>query len=240
MFNPLKLKKMRSNIFLFFIAGLALMLPTLSYAQVQEYRKFRLGFKAGVAIVAPTDADFGSGFKNSSATTGIAAIYGDYRFNDRWAIGPEVGFTVIRHSDLTLSSSDYKGTRPKLHVAPLVKFYVPKAKGLHITLGPELGITARKLCYGRGVILASPFPTGQEPPGWEATPVEGNKLKYNPISFAINAGIGYRFKKGVTFNAEYSAGLTRITHKNDYTGYDTAKDGMFRFTIGVDLYRRRK
>lgn len=223
-----------------FILGFVAALPLMSEAQIQEYRKFRSGIKLGAAVVAPTDADFGSGFKNCSMTTGIVALYGDYRFNDLWAIGPEIGFTVIRHSDLTLSSSSYHGTRPKFYVAPLVKFYIPKAKGLHVTLGPELGITARKLSYGRMYVPTSPFPPGQEPPGWPYGPSPSHELKYNLFTFAINSGIGYRFKNGVAFNAEYSAGLTRITHKNEGTAYDTAKDGMFRFTIGIDLYRRRK
>ena len=211
-----------------------LILPTISYAQVQEYGRFVPGIKLGAVVTGATGTHY-SGFPKTHEASGVIAFYGDYRFDDMWAIAPEVGFTVIKDA---FGTRNYykKGTRPKLYIAPLVKFYIPKAKGLHVTLGPELGITARKYSYGIEPILIG-LPPGDEP---AESSVQGYPLKYNPLTFAINSGIGYRFKKGVAFNAEYSAGLTRIIHKNEGTDYNTAKDGMFRFTIGIDLYRRRK
>ena len=210
-----------------FLVGTMLMFPTLLYAQTQEYKKFRFGIKAGAAVAAPVNSGFGEDFEDNSTLTGIFALYGDYRFGDMWAIEPEIGFTVIKDSYYTRNYST-DGTRPKLYIAPSVKFYIPKAKGLHLTLGPELGITARRLSYGTHYPLIG------------AMNVQGDRLRYNPVALAVNAGIGYRFNKGVSLNAEYSAGLTRITHKNSATEYNTAKDGMLRFTIAIDLYRRSR
>ncbi|MDE6483450.1 MAG: hypothetical protein K2L01_06820 [Rikenellaceae bacterium] len=221
-----------------FILCLITVFPLISEAQVQEYGRFMPGIKLGAVVTGATGTHY-SGFPKTHEASGIIAFYGDYRFDDMWAIAPEAGFTVIKDAYGTRNYYN-TGTRPKLYIASLVKFYIPKAKGFHVTLGPELGITARKLSYGRMYFPTSPFPPGEEPPGWPYEPSPSHELKYNPLTFAINSGIGYRFKKGVAFNAEYSAGLTRIIHKNEGTDYNTVKDGMFRFTIAIDLYRRNK
>ncbi len=209
---------------LIFLVGLAIMSPTISEAQIQEYGRFMPGIKLGAVVTGTTGAHYDSGFSNTHAASGVVAFYGDYRFNDLWALVAEVGFTVIRESGHAKATFE-DGTRPKVYVTPVIaKFYIPKAKGLHLTLAPELGITARKLHYPATLWVGGIPPT----------------YKYNPVTFAINSGIGYRFNKGVAFHAEYSAGFTRVIQKNEYSENDTAKDGMFRFTIAIDLYRRRK
>lgn len=206
------------------LVGLSMLLPAISQAQVQEYKKFMPGIKFGAVVTGATGNHYNSGFSNTHAASGAVAFYGDYRFNDLWALGSEIGFTVIREDEYAKGAYD-GGTRPKIYLTPVIaKFYIPKAKGLHLTLAPELGITARKLRY------PATHWVGGTPPTY----------KYNPVTFAINSGIGYRFNKGVVFHAEYSAGLTRVIHKDRFSKNNTAKDGMFRFTIGVDLYRRRK
>ncbi len=209
---------------LLFLAWSIAALPAMS--QVQEYRRFMPGIKFGAVVTGAIGNDFESsatGFHNTHTASGALAFYGDYRLNDLWALGSELGFTVVREKGKARGSYN-DGTRAKFYVTPVIaKLYLFKAKRFHLTLAPELGITARRLHYYASM-WSGPYP----------------EYKYNPVTFAINSGLGYRFNKGVVFHAEYSAGLTRVVHKNHTSAETSAKDGMFRFTIGVDLYRRRR
>ena len=216
---------------IFVLVGLAIMCPTISEAQMQEYKNIKLGIKAGAVVMAATGDksslyhEHTNGFKNTHSATGAIALYGDYRINDSWALGSEFGLIAARDNHVAITTYN-DAIRPKLYLAPLVKYYIPYVKGLHLTLGPELGITARRLRYTAAMVGAGLV-----------------RFKYNPVTFAVNSGVGYRFDKGVVLHAEYSAGLTCVVnkHANKWINKDeTVKDGMLRFTIAIDLYRRSK
>jgi len=230
-----------------FITVAALLLPATVSAQ--EKRGWAAGIKGGLVYGAVTgksvctymNSDYEmstydmakGGFKNIPYFSGLAAVYSDYRFNDSWALGSEIGLAVVKEprdsKDEFGSWFVYKDhNRPQLYIAPAtVKYYIPKAGGLHITLGPELGINIGsryfKLYRGVGGDVAY-------------------RLKYNPVTFAINSGIGYRFNFGMVLQAEYSAGLTRTVSKTGgYPNIETDyRDGMFRFSLSYDLFKRRK
>ena len=234
------------NILSFLIIA-ALGVPAISSAQ--EHRGWAAGVKGGLLYGAAIGEEKGyyeptnttsylkGGFNSLHYTSGFFAVYSDYRFNSSWALGSEVGFAVVKDPTrekyrgfFYYSHSKKDHNRPKLYIVQaIVKYYIPKAKGLHLTLGPELGINLGDRYFRYG------FYVGGGPNYYRL-------YKYNPVTFAINSGIGYRFNFGMTLQAEYSAGLTRSISKNgeDENRELNYRDGMFRFSLSYDLFKRRK
>ena len=235
------------NILSFLIIA-ALSVPAISSAQ--EHRGWAAGVKGGLLYGAamgktktyyePTNTTsyFKGGFNRLHYTSGFFAVYSDYRFNSSWALGSEVGFAVVKDPIKVkgIGSSFYTSygynkdhNRPKLYIVPaIVKYYIPKAKGLHLTLGPELGVNLGDRYFKSGYYVG-------------ASPIY-YLYKYNTVTLAINSGINYRFDFGLTLQAEYSAGLTRSISKNgeDENRELNYRDGMFRFSLSYDLFKRRR
>lgn len=231
------------NILSFLIIA-ALSMPAISSAQ--EHRGWAAGIKGGplygtvmgtlyqnIHTDLPgleTRKSKAGGFGTNSYLNGFAAIYSDYRFNDSWSLGSEIGFVMMEdaafmRSNWVLKPKEYD--RFNLYVAPAIaKYYIPKTKGLHLTLGPELRIHLGDRYFN---FFGNPGSAGCE-------------FKYNSVAFAINSGIGYRFKFGMTLQAEYSAGLTRMVSKKSDDKYFFLRvhDDMFRFSLSYDLFKRRK
>jgi len=228
-----------------FITVAALLLPATVSAQ--EKRGWAAGVKGGlsygaimgksVSIYNNIEKRHYSDFKSLSYISGLASIYADYRLNDSWAFGSEVGFTVIkereyeRTGEFRYNFASESHNRPELYITPIiVKYYIPKAKGLHLTLGPELNVNLGNRYFKEGHYVGNGSPMYR-------------LYKYNPVTLAITPGIGYRFGFGMTLQAEYSAGVTRAIHKtSDDNPHQNLyyRDGMFRFSLSYDLFKRRK
>ncbi len=231
-----------------FITVAALLLPAAVSAQ--DNRGLAVGVKGGLmygaimgksvsmSIYNNIEKRHYSDFKSLSYISGLASVYADYRLNDSWAFGSEVGFTVIKEREYERRGVFFRydfayesHNRPELYITPIiVKYYIPKAKGLHLTLGPELNINLGNRYFKEGHYV------GGGRPGYRL-------YKYNPVTLAITPGIGYRFGFGMTLQAEYSAGVTRVIHKtSDDNPHQNLyyRDGMFRFSLSYDLFKRRK
>ena len=159
---------------------LVLMLSVSVLANAQ----FKFGFKAA-ANFATTN---GEGDEMKVGFSG--GILGQIKFNDRWALQPEVLYSM--------QGPQWDGGKLMANyvaVPIMVQFYV--IEGLSIEMGPQVGIlTSAKVKYDKGGSLDM-------------------KDSLEPIEAALNIGVAYELSTApLGFFFRSSIGMTRVGKEN--------------------------
>ena len=169
-----------------------------------------LGPKAGVNFSNISDIESNT---LTGANFGVAFAV---KFNDRYSLQPEMGFSMQGAKEVYNSSEDFK-----LHyftVGVINKLYL--VAGFHLLAGPEFN-----------------FKVNDTFSDWYDSDIyddEGNYLgdtDAQPFDFMIVGGLGYDLPFGLTFEARYKQGLLDV---NDFFNVDDDKSSLNQvFQIGV-------
>lgn len=168
-----------------FTAITLVLLFGVSNAQVELW----LGPKAGVNVASVSDMD-GKSLVGAYAGAAFAI-----KFSERYALQPELGFSMQGASEIYNSDEDLKLNY--FTVGVINKLYL--VDGFHILAGPEFN-----------------FKVNDTFSDWDSDDVydeDGNWLGVSdaqPFDFAIVGGLGYDLPLGLTFEARYKQGLQDV------------------------------
>lgn len=184
----------------------------ISNAQVELW----LGPKAGVNLANVSNYD-------AKALTGIyAGAAFSIKFNERYALQPELGFSMQGANDVY--DSDEKVQMDYFTFGVINKLYL--AEGFHILAGPEFNFKINDTFsdwvddgyyddYGNYIDSSSDI---------------------QPFDFAIVAGLGYDLPMGLSFEARYKQGLLDV---NDFFNVDddeSSKNMVFQFGLAYKFH----
>lgn len=197
----------------FLLLFLSLCIYTKGYSQLEE-REWYYGFYAGVSqssigdiqtsLIRPIfpESTYEVRSQNRLGFTGGTYVY--YRFKDsRFAIQPEIYYADMggrfRYQDVSELSYDIDFKYAYLKFNPNIKFYL--MEGLHIALGPQLGIIIDRsnLTY-----------TSNQPelgPDLQIQQSLREVLKGTSI-VSLALGAGYDLPMGLSLNFKYVVGIS--------------------------------
>lgn len=193
------MKKLFTVCVLLFVFGLA-------HAQVELW----LGPKAGVNFASVSDLE----------SEGLTGAYGGVafaiKFNARYALQPELGFSMQGATEIYNTNEDLKLNY--FTVGVINKLYL--VDGFHILAGPEFNFKVNDT-----------FSDWDDDDFYDEN---GNYLDSDdvqPFDFAIVGGLGYDLPMGLTFEARYKQGLQDI---NDFFNFEDEKSSLNQvFQIGI-------
>ncbi|MFA7686255.1 MAG: porin family protein [Moheibacter sp.] len=169
-----------------------------------------LGPKAGVNFSNISDIESNT---LTGANFGVAFAI---KFNDRYSLQPEMGFSMQGAKEVYNSSEDFK--LQYFTVGVINKLYL--VQGFHMLAGPEFN-----------------FKVNDTFSDWYDSDIyddEGNYLgdtDAQPFDFMIVGGLGYDLPFGLTFEARYKQGLLDV---NDFFNVDDDKSSLNQvFQIGI-------
>lgn len=192
-----------------FIMGLGI---TTTSAQPYQKEPLTWGLKAGISV-----SDFyGNDADGSDARAGFSGgLFLNYRFNDYWALQPEVLFRTKGadlESGLTGENGPTEYELGYLTIPVLAKFYIPVGSPLRPNLyaGPDVGFKLYGDANDRDI---------------------DNQLKDTEFGLAFGAGLDYnlgsdpvQFIRTVGLDLRYTLGLTNIF---DTPEESEARNGVF-------------
>ncbi len=191
----------------FLFLSLFLFAFSFSYAQTELW----LGPKAGVNIANVSNLEG----KSQIGAYGGAAFA--IKFFKRYALQPELGFSMQGSSEIYNTNEDLKLTYFTLGV--INKLYI--AEGFHILAGPEFN-----------------FKVNDTFSDWADDGIydeEGNYIgdtDAQPFDFALVGGLGYDLPMGLTFEARYKQGLQDVMN---FINWDSDTNSRLNqvFQIGI-------
>jgi hypothetical protein len=195
-----------------FFLGSFLIFFGFSNAQVELW----LGPKAGVNIANISDLD-------SKSLTGIyAGAAFSVKFNERYALQPELGFSMQGANDVEGSGENIK--LDYFTVGVINKLYL--VEGFHILAGPEFNFK-----------INDTFSDWYDY-NWDDDEdyYYGDDNDVQPFDFAIVAGLGYDLPMGLSFEARYKQGLLDV---NDFFNLDddkSSKNQVFQFGLAYKFH----
>lgn len=194
-------------------------------------KKILLAAIAAVVCVGGAFAQLSMGPKvglNVSSITGDGSqyragvnvgIFANYRINSLFAIQPEFLYSMqgSAFDDVTVLNQTIESnyTSHYIDIPVLLKIY--PWQGLNVQVGPQFGFCVDdeyKLKLGGKEISTNDLKQ------------YGYDEKANAFDFAIALGLGYEFDFGMTIDARYNWGLTKIYDD------DKAKNSVFMISLG--------
>ena len=170
--------------------------------------QFSMGHKIGLNVTSFSGAD------DNEYKAGVnVGLMANYRFNKLLAIQPEFLYSLQGSgADLGYDDIAVKYDVHYINIPVLLKVY--PCSGLNIHLGPQFSFFVDdKVSVKSG-----------------GTEISADGLdNINSFDFALAMGIGYEFNFGLTFDARFNLGLTKIV--NDYED----KNRVFMFSVGYKI-----
>ncbi|MBA5628787.1 porin family protein [Moheibacter lacus] len=199
-----------------FFLGLFLSVFTFSHAQTELW----LGPKAGINMANVSNLD---GNSYMGAYGGVA--FGIH-FSERYALQPEMGFSMQGSTEIYNSNEDLQLTYFTLGV--INKLYL--VDGLHLLAGPEFN-----------------FKVNDTFSDWADSEIydeDGNYIgdtDAQPFDMAIVGGLGYDLPFGLTLEARYKQGIQDVMN---FINWDSDQDSrlnqVFQFGIAYKFHMNKK
>ncbi len=194
-------------------------------------KKFVLAFATAVMCVGGAFAQLSMGSKvglNLSSLTGDGTnykagvnvgVFANYRINNLLAIQPEFLYSMqgTTFDDVKILTETLKSTYTShyLDIPVLLKVY-PWA-GLNVQFGPQFGF-----CVDDEYKVK----LGSEEVSSKDLEKYGYDNKAETFDFSLAVGLGYEFDFGMTVDARYNFGLTKVYDNSD------SKNGVFMLSLG--------
>ena len=195
--------------------AIALMCMIFATGAAMAQEKFSFGPKVGVDYTHFWDADGDySGMLNYQA-----GLFMEYRFNDRFALAPEVVFAAQGGKQKWIDSDNIEVSTTShlnyINVPVMLKLYVVPSK-LSFDFGPQVGFNVYKKSTDKWKYEGKSFKETDE--------LKGLKT----VDFAIGLGLTYNITNDVFVQGRYTLGLTDVFDKS----WDTGKNGNAQIAIG--------
>lgn len=200
----------------FILSVFALFAICLSgYSQAQ----FAVGIKAGPNFAKiNTEESAGVNYKNRTGFHG-----GAFALIKLTKIGiqPEVIFSQ-QGSKVKIDGTDFDANVSYINIPIIVKLYT--VAGINLQAGPQFGF----LSSAKGPVVDAVSGDLKEGDIKDA-------MKGSDISLALGAGWDLPF--GLTVDARYNLGLSKIYDKSPDTESEDAKNQVFQFSLGYKLFK---
>lgn len=192
---------------------IALMFTIFATGAAMAQEKFTFGPKVGVDYTHFWDADG----DYSGMLSYQAGLFMEYRFNDRFALAPEVVFAAQGGKQKWIDSGNLEVTTTShlnyINVPVMLKLYVVPSK-LSFDFGPQVGFNVYKKSTDKWKYEGKSFK--------ESDDLKGLKT----VDFAIGLGLTYNIADEVFVQGRYTLGMTKLLD-----GVNT-KNGNAQIAIG--------
>lgn len=197
---------------------ICLILGTAQFAHSQA--QFAIGIKAGPNFASiDTKSSPGENYKNRAGFHGGAFVLVKA---GKIGIQPEVIFSQ-QGSKVEIDSKNFQSNFSYINIPIILKLYT--VAGINIQAGPQFG-----------------FITNAEAPVQDqiGTSVKDVKDRMKSSDFTLGLGLGWDLPFGLTLDARYNLGLSKIYDKAPSTPTEDAKNQVFQVSLGYKLIKLGK
>ena len=189
-----------------------------AFAQAQ----FAIGIKAGPNFsTIDTKSSPGTNYKNRTGFHGGAFVLIKAA---KFGVQPEIIFSQ-QGSKVRINSQDFESNFSYVNIPIILKLYT--VAGINIQAGPQFGF-----------VTSAEAPIQQQLGG--ATTVEDVKDRMKSSDFTLGLGLGWDLPFGLTLDARYNLGLSKIYDDAPPQQTGDAKNQVFQFSVGYKLIRLGK
>lgn len=191
------------------------LLATVQYAQSQA--QFAIGIKGGPNFASiDTKSSLVENYKNRAGFHGGAFVL---LKAGKIGVQPEVIFSQ-QGSKVTINNESFKSNFSYVNIPIILKLYT--VAGINIQAGPQFG-----------------FATNGETP---VPDVNGYKLKdvkddMKKSDFSLGLGLGWDLPFGLTLDARYNLGLSKMFDEAPTEPTEDAKNQVFQVSLGYKLFK---
>jgi hypothetical protein len=177
-----------------------------------------IGLKAGPNFAnVNTEATAGENYKSRTGFHGGAFVL--FKLT-KIGIQPELIFSQ-QGSTVEFDNKDYKANFTYLNIPVMLKLYL--AAGLNLQLGPQFGFITKA--------------TQEIPTSTGGVSEEDIKDTLKGSDLSLGMGAGWDLPFGLTLDARYNLGLSRI---NDKDQPEEAKNQVFQVSVGYKIFKLGK
>jgi hypothetical protein len=198
------------------LAGLFLLVVQQAYSQVQ----LAVGIKAGPNFASiDTKESAGQNYKSRTGFHGGAFVLIKA---SKIGVQPEIIFSQ-QGSKVKINNENFESNFSYLNIPVIIKIYL--AAGLNLQLGPQFGFVTN---------AETPIQDQLNPTSYEVDDVK-DKMKGSDISAALGAGWDLPF--GITIDARYNLGLSKMYDDVPRGQTDNSKNQVFQLSLGYKLFK---
>jgi len=189
------------------------------YSQAQ----FALGIKAGPNFsTIDTKASAGENYRNRAGFHGGAFVLIKAA---KIGIQPEVIFSQ-QGSKVEIDSKKFESNFSYINIPIILKLYT--VAGINIQAGPQFGFITN---------AETPIQDQLNPGSYKVSDV---KDKMKSSDFTVALGLGWDLPFGLTLDARYNLGLSKIYDKAPSQQTENAKNQVFQLSLGYKLIKLGK
>jgi hypothetical protein len=191
--------------------------------QAYSQAEVAIGIKAGPNFsTVDTKASAGENYKNRAGFHGGAFVLIKAA---KIGIQPEVIFSQ-QGSKVEINSQNFESNFSYVNIPIMLKLYT--VAGINIQAGPQFGFITN---------AETPIQDQLSPGTYR---VEDVKDKMKSSDFTLGLGLGWDLPFGLTLDARYNLGLSKIYEDAPRNQTEDAKNQVFQFSLGYKLIRLGK
>jgi hypothetical protein len=209
---------MKKNMFIL-CAGLLIGTSQLAFSQVQ----LAIGIKAGPNFSnINSDASASENYKSRTGFHGGAFVLIKAT---KIGVQPEILFSQ-QGSKVKINSQDFESNFTYVNIPIMIKLYT--VAGINIQAGPQFGFITT---------AETPIEDQLNPGSYKVQDVK-DKMKSSDVTAAL--GLGWDLPFGLTIDARYNLGLSKIFKEAPSQQTENAKNQVFQLSVGYKLIKLGK
>ena len=202
---------------------LIMCLVLLAGQQAYSQAQFAIGIKAGPNFATlDTKSSAGENYKNRTGFHGGAFVLIKAA---KIGVQPEIIFSQ-QGSKVKINSENFESNFSYVNIPIILKLYT--VAGINIQAGPQFGFVTN---------AEAPIQDQLNPGSYR---VEDVKDKMKSSDFTVALGLGWDLPFGLTLDARYNLGLSKIYDKAPSNSTEDAKNQVFQFSLGYKLIKLGK
>jgi hypothetical protein len=191
--------------------------------QVYSQAQVAIGIKAGPNFATiDTESSAGTNYKNRTGFHGGAFVLFKAA---KFGIQPEVIFSQ-QGSKVEINDENFESNFSYVNIPVILKLYT--VAGINIQAGPQFGFLTN---------AESPVQNQLSPGSYQ---VQDVKDKMKSSDFTVALGLGWDLPFGLTLDARYNLGLSKIYDDAPSQQTEDAKNQVFQFSLGYKLIKLGK
>jgi opacity protein-like surface antigen len=191
--------------------------------QVYSQAQLAIGIKAGPNFAnIDTKSTATANYKNRTGFHGGAFVLIKAT---KFGIQPEVIFSQ-QGSKVEINSQNFESNFSYVNIPIILKLYT--VAGINIQAGPQFGFVTN---------AETPIEDQLNPGSYK---VQDVKDKMKSSDFTVALGLGWDLPFGLTIDARYNLGLSKVYDEAPTTQTDNAKNQVFQLSLGYKLIKLGK
>ena len=195
----------------------------LAGQQAYSQAQLAIGIKAGPNFATlDTKSSAGENYKNRTGFHGGAFVLIKAA---KIGVQPEIIFSQ-QGSKVKINSENFESNFSYVNIPIMLKLYT--VAGINIQAGPQFGFITN---------AEAPIQDQLNPGSYKGQDV---KDKMKSSDFTVALGLGWDLPFGLTIDARYNLGLSKIYDKAPSTSTEDAKNQVFQLSLGYKLIKLGK